>query len=929
MPDLPQWIPWLGGAVLAVVGATAKSWLETKLKQAADFLYARLAGSPLLRRTALAKYVRELHARHSKFAVSFQVEDALKLPMESVYVPLRAAGAAPRAPGEMAATLRQERRSVVLGVPGAGKTMLLRHEALMWAKGRLRPGRRGRGRPRVDLAELTGVPVLLELHRLNKNPEWSLEQHIADHFGRHEFPRAEKWVARALERGDLALYFDGLDEVASDHRGQVVDRIKDFAQRYGECRIVVTCRVAVYDGWFADEFQQTLRVQDFDEHLIRRFLGGWPWPEGMADDTVEQLLGALRDTPQLMPLARNPLLLTMVAYLYSYVYAGTDQVLPHTRADFYKQVVDNLLMDRRRHSRFAFPLKKAVLQALALAAQDVPSGSHDRLTRPEGEVLQTVREVLRTQGREESLAEDVLREIVDRSGLLLAVDNGERYQFAHLTLQEYAAARALAADPEGLLRRYRADPTAWREAVRLWCGVDARDCTGVVRAVYAEDALLAFQCLADALVVEEGLAEEIVGHFCGRLGAGSDAAVTAAFGLVAADRRPRGVRVFEFLREAARAAGLPLRAAAACQALAATNLPRAAEALAEVPGFAAERALASMGDIAVPVLKRLAAEGRLTAASGLSLIRTPKAALALNELLWSTQDAKLLRRFARLVGILINDPQIEEELRKVRVEPGAGDWLRWVWRPFARGADDGLAAIAGRIAWVLRTYPGPVVSAGMPAPDPRIMAALSVVAYSGENRQPHENTYQSPPMSERLFRALRSTDLTAPVLRDALLADDVEEAVLLDGYLELLRAVSPPPQREAYLAALPVRLRFGAVVCLALEGPAPEEVWAPTDGEDTERALRRHRSTLWRWLARTGCLLLPGAAVVYGAAASVLLSPVHGLFMAGGIPLLAAGVLVLWSLKERRAVDLGVRTHPVRTLLLPELHRYTAGRAQR
>lgn len=95
-----------------------------------------------------------------------------------------------------------------------------------------------------------------------------------------------------------------------------------------------------------------------DEDLIRRFLTGWPWRTGSAVETartVDQVLGALRDTPQIMALARNPLLLTMIAYPYDFVYAHPDQVLPHTRAEFYRQVIDSPPIDRRR-TRTAFHL---------------------------------------------------------------------------------------------------------------------------------------------------------------------------------------------------------------------------------------------------------------------------------------------------------------------------------------------------------------------------------------------------------------------------------------------------------------------------------------------------------------------------------------------------------------------------------------------
>lgn len=724
-----SWPIGLGGFLLGLLALASKDWLVSKVKLLLDFLYGRFAGSRLLRRAALAKYTRELYRRHKEFPVSFQADEALKLPMESVYVPLYGAGTTGgEARAALSTTLRRARRSVVLGVPGAGKTLLLRHESLMWAQGRVQGDS-----SRVELGDVTDIPVLLELHRLNTDPELSLEQHVVRHFARHGFPRADTWVAGALDRGDLALYFDGLDEVATDLRGKAVELIKEFADTYADCRIVVTCRVAVYEGQFA-EFDQTLRVRHFDEHLIRRFLNGWPWRAGTATDTVDQVLGALRDTPQIMSLARNPLLLTMIAYLYDFVYAGTDQVLPHTRADFYKQVIGSLLADRRQSS-FALPLKKSVLQQLALAAQDIPSGTHDRLALPEAEVLKTARTVLEQQGRDPALAENVVKEIVERSGLLLAVDNGERYQFAHLTLQEYLAAAVLAANPAGLLRRYEADPVAWREAVRLWCGVEPRDCTEVVRAVYGRDPVLAFQCLADAYAVDDGLAEEVLEHFKARLCAGeADEQVISAFGLVAGDRRQRGLRLFEFLKDTVGRATTtsarryaPARAPAA-RALAATNLPKAAEVLASRahPENSAWRALASMGDLAVPAF-RAAAEAYPNAVHVLWSIRTPKAARALAGLLWHRNpETELLCAFH--LGELLTVPEIEADLRTVPV-PENYSYLGWVWRPFAQGSDDMLIKVAGRIAWIINESL-PVEPGGrndLPTPDRRIIAALAVV----------------------------------------------------------------------------------------------------------------------------------------------------------------------------------------------------------
>lgn len=889
---LASWPIGVGGFLLGILVLAAKDWLGDKAKLLLDFAYTRLAGSALLRRTALAKYTRALYDRHRRFAVSFQVDEDLKLPMESVYVPLRGARA-DGAPGELAADLRAERHSVVLGVPGAGKTMLLRHEVLMWARERVRlgdgaeehpgGGGRARRRRRVDLGELRDVPVLLELHRLNKAPELSLAQHIVEHFGRHDFPGADKWVRRALERGDLTLYFDGLDEVSTELRPQVADRIKQFTEEYSACRVVVTCRIAVYDGWFADRFGQTLRVRDFDEHLIRRFLNGWPWRAGTAAETartVDQVLGALRDTPQIMALARNPLLLTMIAYLYDFVYAGTDQVLPHTRAEFYKQVIDNLLIDRRRQPKYPFPLKKAVLQELALVAQDIPSGVHDRLALPHGRVLETVRVVVERHQRDPATAQDVLNEIVHRSGLLLAVDNGERYQFAHLTLQEYLAAVTLAANPAGLLRRYRTDPAAWRETVRLWCGVEPRDCTEVVREVFTRDPVLAFQCLADAHMIEDGAAEEILGHFREALGdehGVPDEAVISAFGLVAGDRRTRGRAVFDFLVETVRADPEPGRARAAAFALAATNLPRAAEALAALaePDNPAWIALVTMGDLAVPLFQEGVVVRHPESVRALWTIRTPKAALALNDVLWLDHGAPVNRLCALHLGELLTVPEIAAELSTAPVgSNGAHPEWEWVWRPFARGDGDALLHIGGRITSIISaTEPEQWAE---PTPDPRIIAALAVIDVPGgigkgvlldevsvgnelADWMRHRPLLQLP----GLLGPVSSTgEVSRQTLAQYLEAElDSYSPFLLQEAVGALARAGLAPRRMGLVSLLPdwLQLRV-AVALLQQKGFAGPQSWNVPPSEAERRSADFGRSPHYRFILLI-CFALTGGAV--------------------------------------------------------------------
>jgi hypothetical protein len=115
---------------------------------------------------------------------------------------------------------------------------------------------------------------------------------------------------------------------------------------------------------------------------------------------------------------------------------------------------------RNRQNRYPEWVKRQVLERLALAGLDTAT-SGNRLELPRA----TVRAELSQLWPDLDLPPEtdlwsVVDELVERSGLLLAVDGGERFRFAHLTLQEYLGANALRATPDALVERFRRDPTA-------------------------------------------------------------------------------------------------------------------------------------------------------------------------------------------------------------------------------------------------------------------------------------------------------------------------------------------------------------------------------------------------------------------------------------------------------------------------------------
>src|SRR6185436_10058876 len=103
-----------------------------------------------------------------------------------------------------------------------------------------------------------------------------------------------------------------------------------------------------------------------------------PWQRHMpVGKSVEQLLQTLRDRPPIMLLARNPLLLAIIAFLYT----DTEFILPHSRAEFYDQAADALLRKwKGTHNTYKPAQKRLVLEQLALVNQLAQGVDHDRRT---------------------------------------------------------------------------------------------------------------------------------------------------------------------------------------------------------------------------------------------------------------------------------------------------------------------------------------------------------------------------------------------------------------------------------------------------------------------------------------------------------------------------------------------------------------------
>jgi hypothetical protein len=663
----------------------------------------RKAGSMRRYKTRLVQQFQEL-----KLPI-----DAGKWPkLREVYVTPRL-GASNSEILDVATAVSRYRRFAVKGVPGSGKSLLLRYLALACVDGGDSPFKE------------TLTPVIIELQQLGTST--ALEHAIAEQLAHNGVGAAEAFTLAGLQRGALLLLLDGLDEVKSSARPQMLRQIKELLSKFPSCRAVITCRPENSVKELNGALEATLELKEFTDQQVREFMRAWrPTLIGERPFAIEPLIKTLREQEQLLHLARNPLLLTMIVALY----AEKPRGFPATRAALYRQCLDaTLSKSRADQSRYLKETKFEVLPQLALAMLDRSTlDGENGLTLDRAAVVNEVRRILAEMKRNSPTGidgADLVRELIERDHVLAVNEGGCR--FRHRCWQEYLAAEALEENMASLADRFRTDPDIWLEPAKFCCGLE-HNCTSLIEALQEIDSKAALACLAEAKQVDVNLAARVVGVFKDKLGTpdGENGTLHALAGC-ATHTGQRGEAVFNYLVQTLAGTEPANRRIAAARALALTCLPRAAREIARVypegPEF--RTALVEMGDQAVLQLAILAKGGSIDALDDLQAIGTPAAAEVLVPMLWESSGELAVRAAWRLAA-LMHRPDVEQALESYAfsaARPAPGN-LDWIWEPFARSDRSIAPLIAGQVASLLERAPAETAPRGRVTMDPRLVLPL-------------------------------------------------------------------------------------------------------------------------------------------------------------------------------------------------------------
>ena len=393
----------------------------------------------------------------------------------------------------------------VLAWGGYGKTTLLRHIAYTLGKNQ-QPKRVPRFIPVLLLlrkyrdlltqdnpSDIPNLPTLIEQHHIPNLP------------GATALRMPTNWAQDMLKRGDVVVMLDGLDEVPKLKRPLIARWLNVQLRAYKQSVFILTSRPKAYTEQDASDrldFNSLLWVRNFNLQQGKEFVQKWYWCQEyyhygktdtpavrkVAADAAADLWEQIETRQELADLAKNPLLLNMIAMFHR---SDPGAELPKRRVELYQKMCGMQLKDRPRARSLETLLvdsePQIILQMLAL---EMMQQKEERVELDT--LLERLTRYLADQ--EETVTATEFLTQVEQISELLVQREPEEFEFAHLSFQEFLAAKEVVRlKQERLLYEHLHED--WWKSVTLLYIAQVKQPSGLIRAALDRGAKdLAYAC---------------------------------------------------------------------------------------------------------------------------------------------------------------------------------------------------------------------------------------------------------------------------------------------------------------------------------------------------------------------------------------------------------------------------------------------------
>ncbi len=349
----------------------------------------------------------------------------------------------------------QAKKVVVLGAPGSGKTTLMSYFSVAITENKSKLLGLD---PNIDW-----LPIFIGMRDYILHDNLGILEYYYSQFSDNDLSvksLPDGFFEHWLETGRALILLDGLDEIVDEgKRGKIVKKIENFVSNYEQNRVIITSRPAGYRRDFFDaETFPHYWLQPFDDNQINEFIENWynsrTPNKNEAKLRKDNIRKALDNTPRIKLLARNPLLLTIIALIHRY-----QKKLPKERYKLYESAIQTLLTTwdttnklLENHTKLQYLENddwEDIMQNLAYWIHGYQEGiKGDELEGTlidKDELIIFLTNYIKSSKKisfnyAEKEAQRFINFIQDRSGLLNE-QGTDCYAFVHKTFQEYLCAQ--------------------------------------------------------------------------------------------------------------------------------------------------------------------------------------------------------------------------------------------------------------------------------------------------------------------------------------------------------------------------------------------------------------------------------------------------------------------------------------------------------
>jgi predicted NACHT family NTPase len=317
------------------------------------------------------------------------------------------------------------------------------------------------------------------------------------------------WEDVKTGKTDLRVYFDGLDEIADEvKREKVVGLAREWLEHYPRAKCVFTARDFVEGPWTA--WLERICLSGLDAagqvELRRRWLGS-------GTELERTFARELECMPAMSRVMHVPLLATLTLL----VFRGTGR-LPASRTQLYETFLDllcggwDLAKGVMRDRVFGRAPTEMVITRLAASIHWKKRRNFD-VAAVSSAIAETLRRGFAPKG--EVLISELLED-----GIFVRLPKG--LQFAHLSFQEFLAAKNMVGDLHReklrlVLAAYLRGDNWWRETIEFYIGLSGspHDLAAMALAIQKEGS--SWRSREFLLMVEEqypdaGISEKFAGY---------------------------------------------------------------------------------------------------------------------------------------------------------------------------------------------------------------------------------------------------------------------------------------------------------------------------------------------------------------------------------------------------------------------------------